>query len=279
MSGRLRARLVSTAIFLPLVVALVWLGAWTWAALLAAVAVLGGWELALLLERMGWRAPRFLPVLAPAVFAAALALGPRPILNALTALFWLAAVLWLFVPRVPAARKLGSGVWLVHAAGAVLLGLLLACLGRLVEGPWPGGPAAGSGTGPAFFSLLVVWSCDTGAYVIGSLAGRRRMWPEVSPAKTWEGALGGTAAAVGAAVLLARPPFVSGLAPREAFLIGLAASVAAQLGDLFESRLKRKAGVKDSGGIMPGHGGMLDRIDSLLFAAPVFAYALNLLLG
>ena len=148
------------------------------------------------------------------------------------------------------------------------------------------------------FTLLVVFACDTGAFAVGRLVGRHRMAPRLSPNKTWEGAVGGLAASVGAALLvglafdLALPTWHKALIgtvsiPGPAFylspvimpvwqqaLIGVVAGVAAQVGDLFESALKRAANAKDSGSIMPGHGGILDRMDSILFALPAVFYML-----
>jgi phosphatidate cytidylyltransferase len=122
--------------------------------------------------------------------------------------------------------------------------------------------------------LVLVWAYDTGAFLAGSRWGRRKLAPRLSPGKTWEGVLGGLVAASLAALGL-----LSWIAPELSVLmrvghaLGLSVlvSAAAQLGDLFESLLKRAAGAKDSGGLFPGHGGMLDRIDALLFALPVYA--------
>ena len=148
------------------------------------------------------------------------------------------------------------------------------------------------------FTLLVVFASDTGAFAVGRLLGRHRMAPRLSPNKTWEGAAGGLLASIGAALLvgvvfdLALPDWHKALfgsvsIPGPAFylspvimpvwqqaLIGAAASVAAQIGDLAESALKRAANAKDSGSIMPGHGGILDRMDSILFALPAVFYLL-----
>ena len=135
------------------------------------------------------------------------------------------------------------------------------------------GDAGDSGCSWLLFTLLVVFACDTGALAVGRLLGRHRMAPRVSPNKTWEGAAGGLAASVGAALLVG---LVFGLSVplwQQAF-IGAVAGVAAQVGDLFESALKRAANVKDSGSIMPGHGGILDRMDSILFALPAVFYML-----
>ena len=123
------------------------------------------------------------------------------------------------------------------------------------------------------FTLLAVFACDTGAFAVGRLAGRHRMVPLISPNKTWEGAAGGFAASVGAALLVGLV-FDLGVPVWQQAAIGAVASVAAQAGDLVESALKRAANVKDSGSIMPGHGGILDRMDSILFALPAVYYLL-----
>ena len=130
----------------------------------------------------------------------------------------------------------------------------------------------GSGAAWALTLVLVVWGYDTGAYLTGSLIGRRRMLDHISPSKTVEGLAGGLVLATLAAGLGA---VLIGLEPWHPLVIGPVVGLAAQAGDLAESMLKRAAGRKDSGSLVPGHGGILDRIDSFLFAAPVLAgYAL-----
>ena len=127
------------------------------------------------------------------------------------------------------------------------------------------------------FTLLVVFACDTGAFAVGRLVGRHRMAPRISPNKTWEGAAGGFLASVGAALLVGLA-FDLAIPVWQQAVAGAIASVAAQFGDLTESALKRAANAKDSGSIMPGHGGILDRIDSILFALPA-VYYLSLAVG
>lgn len=135
----------------------------------------------------------------------------------------------------------------------------------------------------AMLLLVMVWSYDIGAFVIGSLWGRHKLAPVLSPQKSWEGVLGGFFFTFIAANLsplwlpLGRLDPSVGLSTWLAFLphivaLSLAVSAATQLGDLFWSKLKRMANVKDTGGILPGHGGLLDRIDGLLFALPVFYF-------
>lgn len=121
--------------------------------------------------------------------------------------------------------------------------------------------------------FLLIWSADTFAYFVGKQFGRRLLFPRISPKKTWEGFLGGLAGAIAVALIVVfalDTPF----RPFDALALAAVAGVGGPLGDLAESRLKRAVGAKDSGHILPGHGGLLDRFDALLVAAPLFwAYA------
>jgi phosphatidate cytidylyltransferase len=121
------------------------------------------------------------------------------------------------------------------------------------------------------FLLLVTWAADTGAYYVGTLYGRRRLAPRISPKKTVEGLAGGLAGATIVACT-ARWTFVPDLSVADTLVLAVLLTLAGLWGDLVESAIKRSAGVKDSGGLLPGHGGMLDRLDSLLFTAPAFYY-------
>ena len=119
-----------------------------------------------------------------------------------------------------------------------------------------------------FFLLTLVFAGDTGAFYVGRLFGQHKLCPAVSPGKTIEGAIGGLAATLGAGLIFINC-FLKSLSLGPGILFFLSIGVVGQVGDLFESELKRYADVKDSGSILPGHGGILDRIDALLFAAPV----------
>lgn len=122
-----------------------------------------------------------------------------------------------------------------------------------------------------FLLLLIVMSGDSGAYYVGCNFGKRKLYPAVSPNKSLEGALGGLAGSL-AGAFIARATFFPELSVTDAIIMSLFLGVLGQLGDLFESLLKRSFGVKDSGVIIPGHGGILDRLDSILFAAPAAFY-------
>jgi len=129
-----------------------------------------------------------------------------------------------------------------------------------------------------FFLFLVTWAGDIGAYYVGMGLGRRQLAPAISPNKTIEGLIGGLTLAVVVA-LAARFWFLPSFSVTDCVAIGLLLTVTGVLGDLTESALKRSAGVKDSGTVIPAHGGMLDRLDSLLFAAPAFYYYVTLVKG
>ncbi|CAA9560905.1 MAG: Phosphatidate cytidylyltransferase [uncultured Thermomicrobiales bacterium] len=122
----------------------------------------------------------------------------------------------------------------------------------------------GGGLGWLLVAILVTWMTDTGAYLVGKAIGRHKLIPRISPGKTVEGAAGGLAAAMMTSVVCI-PAFGLDVAPGLAALMGLVLGTVGMLGDLAESMLKRHAGVKDSGSLIPGHGGILDRIDGLLF--------------
>jgi phosphatidate cytidylyltransferase len=129
-----------------------------------------------------------------------------------------------------------------------------------------------------FGLFLVTWAADTGAYYAGTSLGRHKLAPAISPNKTVEGFAGGLAAAILSA-FLAQAWFLPSLTGADCVALGFLLTIAGLLGDLAESAMKRGAGVKDSGSLIPGHGGILDRLDSLLFTAPAFYYYVFLVKG
>ena len=161
----------------------------------------------------------------------------------------------------PFERRLKDTV--ITAFGIIYVGLALSTVTstRVLSG----------GEWLVLFLAIVTWAADTGAYYAGTLWGKHLIAPKISPKKTVEGLLGGIGLAVVAA-LLAQIWFVRQLRPMDTVILGVVLTGAGLFGDLWESAIKRRVGVKDSGSILPGHGGMLDRIDSLLFTAPTFYY-------
>ncbi len=189
------------------------------------------------------------------------------------------------------ARRLPRAEWRVAALvlGMVVLGGgLFALLYLTSYAQFPGlPPIAGPGAEPPASSLpsvrwpwvamalIPTWAADIAAYAVGSLIGRHKLAPAISPGKTWEGTIAGFVAAALAAWFVGSEIFITDLPMDLNALLALAIGPAALVGDLLESALKRAAGVKDSGVIFPGHGGVLDRIDSLLLVSPVVALALE----
>ena len=152
--------------------------------------------------------------------------------------------------------------------GAAYPGLLISALVRLRQ--------LDQGAWWVVLALVVTWFNDTGAYFAGRAFGKRKLYPRISPSKTWEGAIGGGLASIAGAVLT-QHFFLPAVPVWGAAAIGLGASVLGPLGDLSESLLKRSFGAKDSGKLLPGHGGLLDRIDALLFNAPFVLLCARLL--
>lgn len=156
-------------------------------------------------------------------------------------------------------------------SGAMYCGVLFGCLLSLVAATGDARFETMPGqAGWLLFPMLVIWAGDTGAYFAGRAFGRHKLAPKLSPKKTWEGAAGGALASV-AGGFLAKALFLPELGPLEVVAFALPAAILGQIGDLTESSLKRSVGVKDSGWIIYGHGGMLDRVDALVLAAPWFA--------
>jgi phosphatidate cytidylyltransferase len=163
--------------------------------------------------------------------------------------------------RSPLEQSLRDGAMTLF--GVLYLGLTLGTLSMtrlLPQGEWL-----------IFFLLLVTWASDTGAYYVGTLYGRHRLAPTISPKKTVEGLVGGLISAVIVAYV-ARWWFFPDFSSLDCLILATLLTLTGLWGDLTESAMKRSVGIKDSGGILPGHGGMLDRLDSLLFTAPIFYY-------
>ena len=268
----LRQRVFTALLLAPLAIAIILLLPTPWFALVIAVVFLGALEEWTHLA--GVRKPTMriaLLVLAAALFALLWHVhdGVSTLLLALGVAWWLAACLWLRhfafgAAPTPENRalKLAAGAFVVFPAWVAPIVLH----SREPHGRWW-----------VLLALVIVWAADIGAYFSGRRFGRRKLAPQISPGKTWAGAYGAMVAGVlvalaGGWLLDLRGAALFGLGILAAFTVAVSI-----VGDLLESLMKRHAGIKDSGSIFPGHGGLLDRLDSVFAALPVFALGLWLL--
>ncbi len=285
MSGSLRSRLLVAGLGVPLVAGAAYAGGWWLAGCLAALAAWSAYEFCrLALGRARAAALKALGTAGAALLVLLAGLGPALAVWGGGALALL-LVLFLAAATFSVVGWAGTGGSVASvsapAAGALYAGGTLSFAVFLREMPdvWAGG-SAGAWEGPllVLFPLCVVWVGDSAAYVVGRKAGRRRLAPRVSPGKTVEGGAAGLAGAAGTGLLagflldgFANLP----LSPLAGAVGGLLLGIAGQIGDLAESLFKRGAGVKDSGSLLGGHGGALDRFDGVYFAMPL-AYGLAL---
>ncbi|HEX4267821.1 MAG TPA: phosphatidate cytidylyltransferase [Steroidobacteraceae bacterium] len=266
MSESLRKRVATAAVLIVmLLVVLFWLPAIATVAVLTVVVLTGAWEWSAFLKLSAPRARAgyvaLVAMLLPLAWLATRTPAGLEALLGLALLWWLVALMWIVV----APRRVRP--WSAGLAG--LLSLVPAWLAlthlRYVTP---------HGSEWVLFSLVLVWMADIGAYFFGRRFGRRRLAPAVSPGKTWEGALGGLVAS--GIVAVAGGAWFR--LPLQQFLLLCLAAVAFSIvGDLTESLLKRFAGMKDSGTLFPGHGGVMDRIDSVTGAVPVLLLGLTFL--
>lgn len=251
-------RLLTAAIALPLLILLILKGGSVLFALfIAMVAGIGSAEFyRMTLPERRWEgtAIAFLGALIPIL---PLTCDHSLTMPALTLPVLLAALALLF--RFHDIRQ-AAQEWALLVAGIFYIPLLLAQLVWLRSEPY--------GISWIFLLLVIVMVGDSAAYYVGSTFGRRKLYPKVSPNKSVEGAIGGLVGSVAGAFVV-RATFFPQLGVTDVLAVALTLAVLGQLGDLFESLIKRSCGVKDSGMLVPGHGGMLDRLDSILFASPV----------
>ena len=291
--SELALRILFSVVAAPLALFVVLAGGAPLAALLAVVSALGAWEFYRIargsgtrpLDDVGIAIAGLLPLAVHAhylgVFSFHLSLASVVALGVLASTIWLrgvegrplgaAAVTLLGVAYTAGMLSYGYAIRYHDVVrGYDVVSARVASLGPLHVPIAPGGVLL-------IFPLVLTWASDIGAYFVGRAVGGRKLIPSVSPGKTVAGAVGGLAASMVVSWLYARSVLVPvaslGFTPWGALGFGALISVAAQVGDLFESLLKREGGVKDSSRIIPGHGGILDRFDSLIFVLPV-AYLL-----
>lgn len=264
-------RFLTSFIAMPIVLAFLWLGGWWTFAVVALVVLLCAYELHAMLLHSGYHPIMLISLGLSLLFLVGAMLPQQRLLLLEMGLgaSLLLSFTWLFI------RKNLDGAmvdWSLTLAIAIYLGwpmsffpLLRGFDAGLTHGAWW-----------VLMVLFGVWGFDTGAFFAGRFFGRHKLAPNISPGKTWEGVIGGMVLSITAALLFTVNPL--GVPWYLAILLGILVGVAAVIGDLAESLIKRQTHVKDSGHIMPGHGGMLDRIDSLLFAV-IVVYVFAQLIG
>lgn len=262
----------------PLVLVLIYFGGWLYFLPFAALLIIGAMEYSQLINRLGWKSPLWL--LIPAAFfqwflpldVQAQLFGNSGIQVDLVGVFLLISLLaamgyalWLYEKRTD---ENAPAAWLATTVGIIFIGWLGSHFFRLRGVP----ESAAAWTALA---MLGTWIADSGAYVFGKSIGRHKLSPRLSPNKTVEGYVGGIVTGTAFTVIIA---YFFDLDLILALVLGLLVSTVSPAGDLGISMLKRSVGVKDSGKILPGHGGALDRIDSLIWSVAM-AYYLLLLAG
>lgn len=264
----LALRVISGLVLIAVLGAALWVGSAAVAAFVAIGAVIGAWELRNLLGRIGTLPPAWL------ILPLTLWLTIRFVLPAPdTATDWAFAVAAVLGLLAGLGTRLGFAGWAVAVGGATYIGL---CLGFWIAiYRWHAIDSTHLGLRLVALALAGAVVGDTVAYFVGTAIGRHRFFPSISPRKSMEGAIAGAIACVLVGALAG--PWLIGISVPLGALLGGLIAVAAQGGDLVESAIKRQAGVKDSGTLIPGHGGLLDRADSLVLVAPVVYCYLKLI--
>ena len=278
--SELTRRIIFAVIAAPASVAIVYWGDWALAIVLSVLAALAAWEFfrmaretgALPLEAAGIALAALFPIAVHAQRLGLYTLSLTAIVAMALVLF--ASTIWL---RGPTGKPVSS---VSITAFGVLYARVFSYIYALRYHDYAVGAVAG--TALVFLPIFLTWTTDVGAYAFGRMFGRKKLIPSVSPGKTVEGAVGGLGLTIVICLLYVRfilmPYAQLGLTIQGAVLFAIVISVAAQTGDLAESLLKREAGVKDSSSILPGHGGILDRFDALLFVMPIAFLLLGRLL-
>lgn len=266
-------RVLTALVLAPLVIAaILWLDSSLFSLILGGVVLLGAYEMGRLanLDRVPALAA-FVVAVGVSLWLIAQFLQPvhRMPVQGLMAAWWVLITLSLLARRRDLERVSQRRPAILLLGGLVLVVAWWSVVGLHASGP--------QGPPLVLFLFILIWVADSGAYFAGRAFGKRKLSPFVSPGKTWAGAYGALAGAVVSAALLMVAGYAGQATPIPLILLCLLVTLVSIGGDLWESRLKREAGVKDSGSLLPGHGGVLDRVDSLLAAAPVFALGAGLI--
>ena len=278
-------RVISALVLLPIVVVAVWWSVWSVVAIVVVAALIGLLELYSAFAQAGYYPRRAEGIAAVLLLIVAFALMALGIADVVVSVVTFLVVGSLIFELTRPSEQNGFASWALTLAGAVYIGWLLGHFILLRALQTPSGPGAlapiglklDSGAAWIVVVLAITWIQDTAAYFAGKYFGRHKMAPRLSPKKTWEGAVGGLLGSIAAAVafvLLLDLPLSIG----QAVILGIVGGIVGPLGDLAESLIKRQVGLKDAGNLIPGHGGILDRADSLLFTGPVLYYLIKLFL-
>lgn len=268
----LRTRVLSAIVLIPLVAGLTYAGGWLLAAVVFLVVIRAAFEAFALFRPAGYRPSLPVAVIIMALFSLAARFPDLQLTGLLLTVSLMGSLIWQLL-RPPRGQPVQS--WALTLGIALWLGWLASHFVQLRDLS----PAFGLGPGTRWLAIvfLVTWVNDSAAYFVGKAIGRHHCCPYLSPHKTWEGTIGGWIGGVAATVLLGfwlvDLPWAHGLA------LGALVATVAPFGDLAKSMIKRQMGVKDFAGLIPGHGGMFDRIDSLLFVAPAIYYYVTRVLG
>ncbi len=259
----LRTRIIVASILIPLVIGFLYLGGIYWVAGVLGAGVLAWIEMAGILQREQFTVDRTLGLffVVGAIVEAYLqsaGLVQADLLRPLLAALIIFSLIWALYNK----GEHPTADWGVTLASALYLGITTSFFVELRQRT--------NGFNWALTAFGVTWACDAMAYFVGRLLGKHKFWPRISPKKTWEGVAGGAAGALIAGLILG--VWLVALPWWQGVLLGALVAIAAPFGDLAESLFKRLANVKDSSQLIPGHGGVLDRLDSLLFAFPVVTY-------
>ncbi len=262
---------------MPLLLLLARVGGLAWVGFVAVQTVLGLEEFYRMARAKGLEPVRWLGF-AAAIALLGLAYRPQTPDASLVGTAALLLLLALALRRGGQPRVLESAA--VTVLGVLYVGWLSAHFVLLRELPWRAGLAYPDGASLVLYAFLVTWSCDTGAYLTGRFLGRTRPWAAISPRKTLEGSIGGfvfaiAAAQIGAATFLRAEGREALLTWPHALAVGALVGICGQVGDLVESLFKRDTAAGDSSDLIPGHGGVLDRFDSLYFGAPIVYHYLR----
>jgi phosphatidate cytidylyltransferase len=282
-ASSLLLRVASGLVLIPIIVAAAWWPIST-AILVGLCAALGIRELAGILRAGGYAPRTTLGISIGIALCAAAALQPYTVFDLTGAALAVVVIASLIAEIARHDRSTSLQSWALTLAGALYIGWLLShfILISQIDAPlrdgWLAAVNMPPGTAWICFTLAITWLQDTAAYFVGRRFGKHRFAPVLSPKKTWEGAIGGFVASILTA-MIAVPILGLPVSLPAAALIGAVAGVAGPLGDLAESLIKRQIGIKDSGHLIPGHGGILDRIDSLLFTGPLIYYMVLLTLA